>query len=404
VIVPENTLRDPDKFIDLLAREGLTRIVLVPSLLRTVLDRLKDSAQRLANLHHWACSGEALSASLVRDFYAHLPDAQLFNIYGTSEVWDATWFVTRRELNGASVPIGLPIANMRALVLDANFEPVPPNVTGELFIGGVGLARGYLGRPGLTADRFLPDPFGHGDRLYRTGDLARRRPDGVIEFVGRRDDQVKLRGHRIELSEIQTVIQSHPNVRNAVVVLRYDLPSGDPALVAYVVGSALPTVSALRTHVQDRLPSHMVPAHFLIMAELPLTPNGKIDRAKLPSPQPQQVTARKHVAPKSDTEKMLAGIWAQVLGSQNIGIDDNFFELGGDSLMLLRVQTAINERVHQDIPATVLFRFATIRALSGYLTDGQRSDLLVRSRNRGEARKKFLTRQVRGLQPPRLDQ
>jgi amino acid adenylation domain-containing protein len=404
VIVPENVLRDPDKFIDLLAREGTTRIVLVPSLLRTVLDRLKYSAQQLPNLHHWACSGEALPASLVRDFHAYVPDAQLFNIYGTSEVWDATWFVTCRELNGARIPIGLPIANMRALVLDTNFEPVPPNVTGELFIGGVGLARGYLGRPALTAERFLPDPFGHGDRIYQTGDLARRRPDGVIEFVGRRDDQVKLRGHRIELSEIQAVVQSHPNVRNAVVVLRDDLPSGDPALVAYVVGSALPTVSALRAHVQDKLPSHMVPAHFVIMAELPLTPNGKLDRAKLPSPQPEQVTARKHVAPKSDTEKMLAGIWAQVLGSQTIGIDDNFFELGGDSLMLLRVQSAINERVHQDIPATVLFRFATIRALSGYLTDGQRSDLLVRSRSRGEARKKFLTRQAGGSQPPRPDQ
>ena len=395
VIVPEDAVRDPERLIDLLSREGATRIVLVPSLLRSILDSPKDLAERLPKLRHWACSGEALPNSLAAKFRSRLPHAELINIYGTSEFWDATWFVARDADKRAGVPIGLPISNMRALILDANLEPVAPNVTGELFIGGVGLARGYLGRPGLTAERFLPDPFNKGERIYRTGDLARRRSDGVIEFVGRRDHQVKLRGHRIELSEIEWALQTHANVRNAVVLLRDDLPSGDPGLVAYVVGTGTPDTE-LRAHVQGKLPAHMVPAYFVALAELPLTPNGKLDRGKLSAPQPRQETPRKHVAPKSDTEKLLAGIWAQILGLQEIGVDDNFFELGGDSLMLLRVQNTINERLRRDIPATVLFRYPTIRALSAYLADGQRNDLLVRSMSRGEARKKFLARRTAG--------
>jgi len=260
------------------------------------------------------------------------------------------------------------------------------------------LGRGYLGRAGLTAERFLPDPFGNGGRIYRTGDLARRRTDGVIEFVNRSDHQVKLRGHRIELSEIEWTLASYPNVRNAIVQLRDDLPGGDPGLVAYVVGDGiLPADSELRTYLQGKLPAHMVPAHFVALAQLPLAPNGKLDRAKLPPPQPKQVTAaRKQVAPKSDAEKLLAAVWTQILGVNDIGIDDNFFEMGGNSLMLLRVQNSINERLHRDIPATVLFRYPTIRALSTYLADGQHSDFMIRSKSRGEARKKFLTRGLTG--------
>ena len=396
VIVPEDIVRDPERLIDLLAKEAATRIVLVPSLLRTILDSSQNLAERLPKLRHWACSGEALTSGLAAAFQARLPHADLFNIYGTSEFWDATWCVAKGQANGA-IPFGLPIANMRALILDSNLEPVATNVTGELFIGGAGLGRGYLGRPGLTADRYLPDPFRDGERLYRTRDLARRRPDGVIEFVGRRDHQVKLRGHRIELSEIEWVLETLPNVRNAVVQLRDDLPSGEPGLVAYVVGNGEPPAdSALRAHLQAKLPAQMIPAHFVTLTELPLTPNGKIDRAKLPTPQPKLEAARKHVAPKSEVERLLAGIWTRILGLKDVSIDDNFFELGGDSLMLLRVQNAINERLHRDIPATVLFRYPSIRALSAYLADGQRSDLLVRSMSRGEARKRFLTRRTAG--------
>ena len=397
VIVPEDIARDPEQLIDLMAREGCTRIVLVPSLLRAILASQKDLAQRLLKMSHWACSGEPLAAPLAEKFHTRLPHAKLFNIYGTSEFWDATWSVAGDQNGFANAPIGLPIANMRALILDANLAPVAANVTGELFVGGHGLARGYLGRPDLTADRFLPDPFGDGDRIYRTGDLARRRPDGVIEFVGRRDYQVKLRGHRIELSEIERTLETHPTVRSAIVQLRDDLPSGEPALVAYVVGNGgQPTDTALRDYLQGKLPTHMVPGYIVMIPQLPLTPNGKLDRAKLPSPQPKLEMTRRHVAPKSEAEKILASVWTQILGLKDVGVDDNFFELGGDLLMLLRVQNAINQQLHRDIPATVLFRYPTIRALSAHLTGGHHTDFLGRSTSCGEARKKFLTRRPAG--------
>jgi hypothetical protein len=293
------------------------------------------------------------------------------------------------------VRIGSPIANMRAIVLDADLEPTPINVAGELFIGGVGLARGYLGQPGLTAERFLPDPLGDGERIYRTGDMARRGSDGVLEFIARRDHQVKLRGHRIELSEIERALLDHPGVRHAVVDLRDDLPSGEPGLVAYVaLEDAAPSDSTLREHLRASLPSHMTPAHFVVLDDLPLTPSGKVDRAALPPPQPKQQASRLHVAPKSEMEKLLAGIWSEILGVEDFGVDDSFFELGGGSLTLVRVQSMIGERARLDIPIVVLFRYPTIRALSSYLVEGHRNDILVGSTKRGEARKKFLTRRT----------
>ena len=395
VIVPEEVACDPSRFVDLLAREGATRIVLVPSFLRSVLDSPRDLARLLPKLRHWACSGEALTPPLAAAFAARLPDAELFNIYGASEFWDATWFATRDRDGRAGVRIGSPIANMRAIVLSADLELTPINVVGELFIGGVGLARGYLGQPGLTAERFLPDPFGEGERIYRTGDMVRRGADGVLEFVGRRDHQVKLRGHRIELSEIELALQDHPGVRHAIVELRDDLPSGEPGLVAYLVAEgAVPIDSVLREHLEASLPSHMTPAHFVVLTELPLTPSGKVDRVALPPPQPKQQPSRIRVAPKSEVEKLLAGIWSEILGVEDIGIDDSFFELGGGSLTLVRVQSMIGERAHRDIPIIVLFRYPTIRALSSYLVEGHRNDILVGSTKRGEARKKFLTRRT----------
>jgi len=396
VIVPEDVARDPERLIDLLAREEATRIVLVPSLLRAILDNPKDLAQRLPKLRHWACSGEPLSAPLAAAFRSKLPHADLFNIYGTSEFWDATWFAASARNAHGGVPIGLPIANMQAHVVHGGHEPVPANVAGELFIGGDGLARGYLNNPAMTAERFLPDPFGDGTRIYRSGDLARRLPDGVLEFIGRKDRQIKLRGHRIELAEIERALEQHPIVRHATVQLRHDLPGGEPGLVAYVAADAgVEAEPAVRSHLQAKLPSHMIPLHFVFLPKLPLTPNGKVDRAALPPPQPKQEQSRKHVAPKTEAERMLAGIWGEILGVRDIGIDDNFFEHGGDSLMLVRVQAVICERLRRDIPVTMLFRYPTIRALSSYLAEGQKSDGLAQSMSRGEARKKFLARRGR---------
>jgi acyl carrier protein len=192
------------------------------------------------------------------------------------------------------------------------------------------------------------------------------------------------------------VLEQHPIVHGATVQLRHDLPGGEPGLVAYVAAEAgMDAEGVLRAHLQAKLPVHMIPVHFVLMPKLPLTPNGKVDRAALPSPQPRQEQSRKHVAPKSEAERLLAGIWSEFLGVREIGIDDNFFEHGGDSLMLVRVQGVINERLRRDIPVTTLFRYPTIRALSSYLAEGQKTDGLVQSMNRGEARKKFLARRAR---------
>ena len=392
VIAPDEAASDPGIFVDLLSREGVTRIVVVPSFLQLLLDQ-PDLARRLPRLRHCACSGEVLPASLVATFRARLPNVELVNIYGTSEFWDATWCQAGGGGETLSVPIGSPIANMRAHILDDRLEPVPINVPGELFVGGVGLARGYLARPDLTADRFLPDPFGDGERLYRTGDMVVRRADGRIDFLYRRDHQVKLRGHRIELREVEHALETHPQLRQAIVLLRNDLRSHEASLVAYVVHKGVaPSGSSLREHLLAMLPVHMVPAYFVFVMTLPMTSSGKVDRTALPRPQLQEEPSNRHAAPQTDLERMLAAIWSAVLGVPSIGIDDNFFEMGGSSMTLVRVQSLVRERLDRDISVVALFRYPTIRALGSYLFAGHRDDILVGSTKRGEARQRFLTR------------
>jgi len=411
VIVPEDVGCDPSRLVDLLSSEKVTRMVVVPSFLSGILDCPKHLAERLQRLSHWAASGETLTMALAGLFADRLPKAELFNIYGTSEFWDATWFSARDAAGGSSVPIGAPIANMRALVLNSDLDPVPVNVAGELYIGGAGLARGYLRRPGLTAERFVPDPYGDGERLYRTGDIVRRRSDGVLEFVGRQDHQVKLRGHRIELSEIELALQDCPGVSRAVVQMRDDLPSGDPGLVAYLVASnPAPTESALNEYLDTKLPSYLRPAHFVFIRELPLTPSGKVDRSGLPPPEQRRETQAVHVSPRSELERILASIWRETLTVEQVGIDDKFFDIGGNSITLVRIQNMINDRVHRDIPIVMLFRYPTIRALASYMAGEHRSDDLDLSTKRGETRKSFLmqrnisglrsnARGIRGTQP-----
>jgi amino acid adenylation domain-containing protein len=393
IVVPEEIAFDPSQFVDLLSTEKATRMVVVPSFLSGILNSTKDLAQSLHTVSHWAASGEKLTRGLAELFAERLPDAELFNIYGTSEFWDATWFLSRDFPGGSSVPIGSAIANMRALVLDSDLEPVPINVAGELYVGGAGLARGYLRRPGLTAERFVPDPFSDGDRLYRTGDIARRRSDGVLEFVGRRDHQVKLRGHRIELSEIELTLEECPGIVKAIVEMRDDLPGGDPGLVAYLVTSnPAPTESALRSHLGARLPSYTRPAHFIFVSEIPLTPSGKIDRSKLPPPQRRQELHTVHVSPSSKMEGSLERIWREVLAAERISIDDNFFEIGGNSIALVRIQNMIIRHLRRDVPIVVLFRYPTIRALASYMVGEQEPTSLDVPTRRGESRRNFTGR------------
>jgi acyl carrier protein len=266
-----------------------------------------------------------------------------------------------------SVPIGRPIANMTAYVLDEALGLVPVGVPGELYVGGVGVGRGYWRRPELTAERFVADPFGgDGGRLYRTGDVVRWRADGNLEFLGRIDDQIKLRGFRIEPGEVEAEMMAHPDVGEAVVVARPD-GSGERRLFAYFVaaGERVPTHIELRSWLVGRVPEYMVPAGFVVLAELPLTPNGKVDRRALPAPDGVRPVLREvFVAPRNAVEEVLAGLWAEVLGVDRVGVDDNFFELGGHSLLATQVVSRARAAFDVDLPLATLFEAPTVAELA----------------------------------------
>ena len=309
---------------------GVTTVWLTASLFNTVLD---EDPEALSSVRQLLIGGETLSVAHVRRAQKLLPDTEIINGYGPTE--SATFTCCHpiaRELgaDAVSVPIGRPIANTQVYLLDPRLNPVPVGIPGELCIGGDGLARGYLNRPDLTAERFIPDPFGEdGRRLYRTGDLARWLPDGVLEFLGRADQQVKIHGFRIELEEIEAVLRKHPAVQLAVVVVREDEP-GDRRLVAYVVtGDENPTTSELRGFLATSLPDYMLPSAFVGLPALPVTASGKVDRRALPAPERSRPTLDElFVAPGPGVEGELARVWSEMLRIDRVGVHDNFFELG----------------------------------------------------------------------------
>nr|QEO74481.1 condensation domain-containing protein [uncultured bacterium] len=363
--------QDSDYLSELIAEQSITTLHFVPSMLRVFLESKK--ARRLASLRRVICSGEALPYDLQRRFFESF-DAGLHNLYGPTEASvDVTAWACERDGGRTSVPIGRPISNIEIYVLDEGMQPAPTNVPGEIYIGGVGLARGYVKRPGLTAERFVSNPFGDepGARLYRTGDLGRRGPDGAIEFLGRLDHQVKLRGHRIETGEIEAALGRHPGVREAVVVLREDRP-GDKRLVAYVVeedGAAL-NVGGLRSHLAETLPAYMIPQAFVTLGALPLSPNGKLDRRALPQPDAgRPELGQAYVAPRTPAEEALADVWREVLGVEQVGIYDNYFALGGDSIRSVQLLTLAQER-GLDFTLQQLFKHQTIAGLVGELEAG----------------------------------
>ncbi|UDM53201.1 non-ribosomal peptide synthetase [Cupriavidus sp. MP-37] len=342
VIVPFHVSRAPQEFIALLQRERVTVLNQTPSAFRALLAQPELYGAPLA-LRYVVFGGEALEPQALRPWIDHFGDAspQLVNMYGITETTVHVTYrpITRIDLDPASrarSPIGERIPDLGVRVLDPGLNPVAPGVAGELYIAGEGLARGYLNRPGLTAERFVPDPFaGDGTRLYRTGDLARWLPDGELEYLGRIDQQLKIRGFRIEPGEIEARILAQPGVANAAVIAA-EGPSG-ARLVAYVVPAAGKTVdgATLRTALATELPDYMVPAAFVVLDTLPLTPNGKLDRRALPAPAFD--SAQDFVAPEGDAETALAAIWAEVLGLPRVGRADNFFELGGDSILSLQI-------------------------------------------------------------------
>ncbi|HKP82175.1 MAG TPA: amino acid adenylation domain-containing protein [Pyrinomonadaceae bacterium] len=320
---------------------------------------VNEQLEALTALKQLLAGGDVLSPSPVRKFIDAAPSCRLINGYGPTENTTFTCCYVIDECNGA-VPIGRPIAGTQVFILDENLQLAPPGFTGELYAGGAGLARGYHGRASLTAERFIPHPFSTepGARLYRTGDLARHRADGNIEFIGRADEQVKVRGYRIELGEVETAIARVPGVQQVVVVVR-DYGDGDKRLLAYVAGEV--AVDKLRKNLDSTLPDYMVPSAFVVLDELPLTPNGKVDRRALPAP--DEVHASPDSAtPRTPVEELLAGIWADVLKVESVGVNDNFFELGGHSLLVTQLVSRAQAQFGAELPLKLFFESATLGA------------------------------------------
>jgi amino acid adenylation domain-containing protein len=351
--------REPDYLSHLIQRSGVTVLHFVPSMLQAFLDE-PGAAARCGTLRLVVCSGEALGVHVMRRCLEQT-GAELFNLYGPTEasIDVSSWGCVRGADEGR-VPIGRPISNTQLYVLDGGMRPVPVGVSGELHIGGVGLARGYMNRPALTAEKFVPNPFGTepGERLYRTGDVARHLADGAIEFVGRADHQVKVRGFRVELGEVEAALRSAVGVEDCCVLAAAGA-GGHSRLVAYLVtgeGCAQPLAAAeIRERLSERLPEYMVPSHFVWLDSLPLTPSGKLDRKALPAPDPQATVGRtEYVAPRTPTEELLCSAWQQVLGAERVGIYDNFFDLGGHSLLLMQMMARVNQTYGIEIPLNVL--------------------------------------------------
>ena len=366
--------KDPAYMAAELAARRCTVVQFVPSVLSLMLE--EPGLAQCRNLRRVFCGGEALGAQLRRRCIERL-GVEVINLYGPTEVAiDATsWPGTPPSRRGI-VPIGAAIANVRVYLLDRDLEPVAMGLPGNLYVGGAGLARGYLGRPDLTAASFVPDPFAEqpGERLYRTGDVAFRRPDGALEYLGRGDHQVKVRGVRIELDEIAAALRDHPQVSGAAVTVREDEP-GAPRLVAYLVAPAEVTSAAVRTHLEARLPEAMLPSAFVRLAALPLLPNGKIDRAALPPPEAPRGEAGDYAPPRDAVEELLAGIWEELLGAERIGIHDDFFELGGHSLLATRVVTRLRQALGVEIKALrSLFAMPTVAGFAAVVKAAMRGE------------------------------
>ncbi len=360
VVAAPDAHRDPAAIARLIRERGITTLHFVPSMLTAFLESPDARGLRIRRV---LCSGEALDADL-RDRFHRTLDAELHNLYGPTEAAvDVSYWPASAEDASRPVPIGFPVWNTRLYVLDARMRALPPGVAGDLYLGGVQLARGYLGRDDLTAERFLPDPHVPGGRIYRTGDLARWRDDGAVEYIGRSDHQVKLRGLRIELGEIEAAIMATGLARQAIVIVREDRP-GDRRLVAYLQPDTGYDAVALRTAIAARLPDYMLPAACVALEDWPVTSNGKLDRAALPAPVVEGDAGR---APQSDTEHVLAGLFAQALGTQRVGADADFFALGGDSLTAVHLLLAIQRRFGRDPGLGALFASPTVAALSALL-------------------------------------
>lgn len=375
---------------ELIEQHGVTHFQCTPSMAgMLMLDPKAEGA--FGRLRHMLVGGEALPTALAKKLAAIAP--KLHDVYGPTEttVWSTTQLVGDDE----PVPIGKPLANQQVYVLDNHLQPVPTGSAGELWIGGDGVTAGYFRRPELTDEKFVPDPFRgvEGARIYATGDLVRWRDDGVLEYLGRKDLQVKVRGYRIELGEIEAALAQHSGVREVVVVARTD--GGDARLVAYFVArSPAPTPDQLREHLRGSLPEFMVPSHFVAMQDLPRTPNLKVDRKALPAPEAVVAAGTRQVtAAADDTEDAILGIWREALGTDDVGVEDNFFDSGGHSILAVKVHREITQRLGVQLAVTDLFRFTTVRALAKHLQVGKSTPTAAQqATERAKARRNLMRR------------
>jgi amino acid adenylation domain-containing protein len=385
IVVPYEVSRSPSEFARLLARERVTTLSQTPSAfyeLTAELTRDTELAHQLGNggrpdLRWVVFGGEALDTTRLTDWFDQYGNGVplLVNMYGITETTvHVTYHPVNPDMESQAVAggiIGRGIPGLRAFVLDASLQPVPPGVTGELYVAGAGVARGYVGRPGLTAARFVACPFtDQGERMYRTGDLGRWRADGQLEFAGRADDQVKIRGFRIELGEVQAALAAQRGVGQAVVVVREDGPGGK-RLVGYVtptVPGVAVDVAAVRAGAARQLPAYMVPAAVVALEKMPVTVNGKLDRRALPAPDFATVVGRGH--PNSQREEILCQIFADVLAVEHVGSEADFFDLGGDSLLVTRLVSRIRSVLGAELPIRAVFEAPTVTALAGRLPDG----------------------------------
>ncbi|WP_372371491.1 amino acid adenylation domain-containing protein [Candidatus Uabimicrobium sp. HlEnr_7] len=385
VIISTEQAKDVDLLIKCLVQYHITRIVLVPSLLRVLLQN--KQIEKLNKLTFVYCSGEILTLSLAQLFHKKLPNARLLNIYGSTEVHaDATYYEVNQNLTTIgydnrdqkfmrkqTVPIGKPIDNTQIYILNDNLEPLPIGISGELYIGGVGVAKGYLNQQQLTKTKFIANPYKSGKRVYKTGDLARWLPDGNIEFMGRSDDQVKIRGFRIEIGEIETALLEHNAISNVVVVVRENIPQ-NKQLVAYIVyqENQKMSLSKLRLSLKEKLPEYMIPSYFIKLDKLPLTINGKVDRKALPIPDSSRISEQKYIPPRNEVEIKLVSMWQEVLRVKKIGIMDNFFELGGHSLLATQLISRVKETFTIEMSLRSLFAAPRISELAILIKDSKK--------------------------------
>ncbi|MFI8709486.1 amino acid adenylation domain-containing protein [Bacillus sp. NPDC077411] len=407
VVVPHSVTRSPKEFLNLLVCEKVTVLNQTPSAFYQLMqaDRENIEAGQKLSLRYIIFGGEALELSRLEDWYSRHPEnsPKLINMYGITET---TVHVSYIELNQnivslrANSLIGCSIPDLKVYVLDNYLQPVPPGVVGEMYVAGAGLARGYLGRAGLTAERFIADPYGKpGTRMYRTGDLARWHQDGTLDYIGRADHQIKIRGFRIELGEIETVIMQHPHVEQVAVIVREDQP-GDKRLVAYIVSSEhhVLDTTAMRQYVGYSLPDYMIPYAFVMISELPLTPNGKLDRKALPAPEFTISTISR--GPRTPQEEILCDLFTDILNLPRIGIDDGFFDIGGHSLLAVQLMSRIRAALGVELSIGTLFTAPTVAGLTERLKMGTSQsalDVILPLRTGGEQLPMFCVHPAGGL-------